>query len=203
MLLKTWRRLVSKRPMLKQTLHALYWLPIPIVLVQYFVTFKTVNGRSMQPTLNPDSSTWRDVVLFDRFSIALGRWHREDIVALKSPINPKILLVKRIVALAGDIVTTLPPYPDKEVTIPPGHVWVEGDESFHTEDSNLFGPVPLALIDSKLTYILWPLDRSGPLRRPSLPITKQGVPRGYMWRYEMAEFERAEARKARVKRAPA
>lgn len=80
-------------------------LPIPIVLVQYFVTIKTVNGRSMQvrnaptfvvpdsnlllftvsqPTLNPDWSKWRDVVVFDRFSIgSLGQWHREDIVALK------------------------------------------------------------------------------------------------------------------------
>lgn len=49
---------------------------------------------------------------------------------VRSPINPKILLVKRIVALAGDIVTTLPPYPDKEVTIPPGHVWVEGRSKY-------------------------------------------------------------------------
>jgi signal peptidase I len=45
---------------------------------------------------------------------------------IRSPIDPKILLVKRVVALEGDIVKTLPPYPDKEVMIPPGHVWVEG-----------------------------------------------------------------------------
>ena len=44
----------------------------------------------------------------------------------RSPIDPKILLVKRIVALEGDTVKTLPPYPDAVVTIPPGHVWVEG-----------------------------------------------------------------------------
>jgi mitochondrial inner membrane protease subunit 2 len=90
-------------------------------------------------------------VLFDRFTIGFrGRWDREDIVALKyvfrspharflcvftyllirSPIDPKIFLVKRIVALEGDIVKTLPPYPDTEVTIPPGHVWVEGVNIF-------------------------------------------------------------------------
>jgi len=110
--------------------------------------------------------------------------------------------VKRIVALEGDIVKTLPPYPDTEVTIPPGHVWVEGDESFHTEDSNIFGPIPLALINAKLTYIIWPLDRSGPLRQPSLPVAKQGVPQGPIWRHEMAAFERARSRQARVTRAP-
>lgn len=57
-------------------------------------------------------------------------------------------------------VKTLPPYPDTEVRIPEGHLWVEGqpsppqrpihriqrelppgDERFHSDDSNLFGPV--------------------------------------------------------------
>ena len=56
-------------------------------------------------------------------------------------------------------VKTLPPYPDAEVRVPPGHAWVEGthaksklsflsshvypqgDEYFHSDDSNTFGPV--------------------------------------------------------------
>lgn len=45
----------------------------------------------------------------------------------RSPLNPKHLLVKRVVAVEGDTVKTLPPYPDFEVTIPQGHVWVEGE----------------------------------------------------------------------------
>jgi hypothetical protein len=36
------------------------------------------------------------------------------------------MLVKRILALPGDKVQTLPPYPDQIVTVPPGHAWVEG-----------------------------------------------------------------------------
>jgi hypothetical protein len=70
-------------------------------------------------------------------------------------------MVKRVVAIAGDTVSprllwptrcysqpeayfqvkTLPPYPDMEVRVPDGHVWVEGDEPFHSADSNQFGPV--------------------------------------------------------------
>jgi inner membrane protease subunit 2 len=87
----------------------------------------------------------------------------------------------------ADQVKTLPPYPDTEVVIPEGHGWLEGDASFNSEDSNHFGPVsvvcphvrntgtevttfgfsrpvaqvPLALIDSKLSCVLWPLDRVG------------------------------------------
>ena len=36
------------------------------------------------------------------------------------------MLVKRILALEGDVVKTLPPYPDQEIVVPQGHVWVEG-----------------------------------------------------------------------------
>ncbi|KAF7983893.1 hypothetical protein HWV62_18252 [Athelia sp. TMB] len=156
----------------------------------------------MQPTLNPDSSPWRDLVFFNRFSIGtLGKWDREDVVALRSPLNPNQLLVKRIVALEGDTVKTLPPYPDAEVTVPPGHIWVEGD-NYRTEDSNLFGPVPLALLDSKLSYIIWPLDRSGPLLPPVLPALPKGESRGPTWRHKMAEIERLQARRARVTISP-
>ena len=51
------------------------------------------------------------------------------------------MIVKRVVALADDVVQTLPPYPDTEVLVPEGHIWVEGDEPFRTLDSNTFGPV--------------------------------------------------------------
>jgi len=36
------------------------------------------------------------------------------------------MLVKRILALEGDVVKTLPPYLDQEIVVPEGHVWVEG-----------------------------------------------------------------------------
>lgn len=41
-------------------------------------------------------------------------------------MNPKHKLIKRIVAEEGDTIRTLPPYPRKEVVVPKGHVWVEG-----------------------------------------------------------------------------
>ena len=47
------------------------------------------------------------------------------------------------------------------VTVPPGHVWVEGDEQFHSLDSNMYGPVPIALITAKVSHIVYPLDRAG------------------------------------------
>ncbi|KAF5369798.1 hypothetical protein D9758_001174 [Tetrapyrgos nigripes] len=111
----------------------LYWMPTAVVFTQYLYGLKIVSGRSMQPTLNPDSSLWRDVALFDRYSIYAQRaYTRGDIVALKSPNDPNRTLVKRIIGLEGDVVKTLPPYPDPEVRIPPGHAWIEGESSIQS-----------------------------------------------------------------------
>ncbi|KAH9943336.1 LexA/Signal peptidase [Epithele typhae] len=195
------RAWIDARPVVKTSLAVLFWLPLAACVSQYGFTVKAVYGRSMQPTLNPDDSPWRDVVLFDRFSVAYARrYERGDVVALKSPVDSK-LVVKRIVALEGDVVKTLPPYPHAEVCVPQGHAWVEGDEPFRTEDSNRYGPVSLGLIKSRLAFILWPWNRMGPLGQPLAADAdlRTGTPG---WRRSQADRERAEWRASRVQVTP-
>ncbi|GBE79743.1 LexA/Signal peptidase [Sparassis latifolia] len=194
---KQCRSFISGSKTVKRTLSALIWLPSGVYFTQYFYVLKSIKGTSMQPTLNPDTSEWRDIVIFDRFTIRwLRRFERGDVVALRSPTDSK-LVVKRIIALEGDTVKTLPPYPDTEINIPQGHAWVEGDEPFRSEDSNYFGPVPLALIESKLSFIVWPLSRYGPIQNPSIPEPKSLRRPG--WRRDIAQIERQQWRNSRVK----
>ncbi|KAI0049644.1 LexA/Signal peptidase [Auriscalpium vulgare] len=188
----SWTKLSSTHPVLKWSQTILFWLPTGIIFTKHGFTVRVVTGNSMQPTLNPDPSQPRDIVLFDRFSIeSLRQYERGDIVALKSPHEHGKLLIKRIVALPGDTVRTLPPYPDKEVTLPNGYAWLEGDSSFESEDSNHFGPVPLALIDSRLVWIVWPWGRHGPLGTGK-------IGRRYSRSVEAAELERAARLRERV-----
>ena len=63
---------------------------------------------------------------------------------------------KRIVALEGDEVTTRPPYPKPREVVPYGHVWVEGDNSHGSIDSNWYGPVSKNLITGKIQAVIWP-----------------------------------------------
>ncbi|KAF8493518.1 peptidase S24/S26A/S26B/S26C [Gautieria morchelliformis] len=183
------------------SLRWLGWVPIAVVLNNHFYTLQLVTGRSMQPTLNPDSSAWRDTALFDRTVAIKGyKCKRGDIVSLSSPVAPKTYLVKRIIALEGDLVQTLT-YPEPEVIVPQGYAWVEGDERYHSQDSNYFGPVPLALINAKLAFIVWPPSRFGPLRCPSTDSGSLGPLHSPTWKERHSEVAREQWRLARVRTA--
>ena len=77
----------------------------------------------------------------------------------RSPTRPRDHnLIKRVIALEGDTVQTLR-WKNRYVKVPKGHCWVEGDNKKRSEDSNDFGPVPLAIVRAKATRIVWPLHR--------------------------------------------
>ncbi|KAG4306260.1 hypothetical protein PORY_000248 [Pneumocystis oryctolagi] len=77
-----------------------------------------------------------------------------------SPVEPKTYLAKRVLALEGDIVETRSRVPTR-IKVPKGYVWIEGDEGFRSRDSNTYGVIPTALIDAKITHIIWPWWRIG------------------------------------------
>lgn len=83
-----------------------------------------------------------------------------------SPVNPRLQLVKRVVATEGELVQWASPssflidtpriwrglplsdlfyrttsYSKRLVQVPSGHCWIEGDNIRGSQDSNFFGPV--------------------------------------------------------------
>lgn len=82
-----------------------------------------------------------------------------------NPYVPKVQTVKRIIGLPGDLVHTRPPFHDPYIRVPPGHIWVEGDEGGKkTLDSNTYGPISIQLVTGQLTHVLWPLRKFGRIR---------------------------------------
>ena len=100
-----------------------------------------------------------------------GLIKRGLVVALYSPSFPRgeegKLLVKRIIALPGDVVTPRPgsKYPRNRVVVPEGSVWVEGDNEpgERSWDSNFFGPVGVGMLVGRVGRRVWPLGRWGAL----------------------------------------
>ncbi|KAG8915293.1 hypothetical protein FRC01_003717, partial [Tulasnella sp. 417] len=113
------------------------------------------------------------------FGIWRPKFERGDVIVLRSPDDPSKRIIKRIVATEYDVVKTLPPHPDPVVQVPQGHVWVEGDEPFHSKDSNYFGPASLGLVEGKIKGIVWPPSRMGPVASPPPSRTAKRVFKGW------------------------
>lgn len=52
--------------------------------------------------------------------------------------------------------------------IPPGHVWIEGDNPKNSRDSRYYGPVPIALVQGRVLAKIWPLTQTKLLRTDSM-----------------------------------
>ncbi len=149
------------------------------ILIRSFVfqSFYIPSG-SMVPTLNPGNR-----VLVNKLSYDFHSVHRGDIIVFRTPpddrSNPAIKdLVKRVVGLPGDTVSSQggklyvngkplsePYLPPGVVTngvavtkIPPGELWVMGDNRTDSEDSRYFGPISEKLIVGRVFLRYWPLS---------------------------------------------
>lgn len=98
---------------------------------------------------------------------------RGDVVIVDGVQGIDELLIKRVIAIAGDKMTVkdgrivvndkdvflsaVPSAPEeKTFLIPPNHVFVMGDNENHSYDSRTFGPVPLSEIKGKALFVFWP-----------------------------------------------
>lgn len=81
-------------------------IPLLLTIDDLLVSSCEVRGRSMQPTLNPGTSTFNDRVIVDKLSIKLHQYRCGDVVVVRAPDDPHALLVKRLRALEGDWIRT-------------------------------------------------------------------------------------------------
>ncbi|MBX3096746.1 MAG: signal peptidase I [Fimbriimonadaceae bacterium] len=120
-----------------------------------------VNGDSMLPTLKPGRR-----LLFTRAYWLVGEVHRNDIVVLHDPTRDDVTIIKRVAGLAGDTIDPLNvprnyslrngPY-----QVPPGMVYLLGDNRAVSEDSREFGPVDAKEILGKIVVATGTDNESG------------------------------------------
>ncbi|XP_038690701.1 mitochondrial inner membrane protease subunit 1 isoform X1 [Tripterygium wilfordii] len=161
--MRQWRGFA--RDALEQTSIVAKFLCLLHVTNTYVCSSTLVYGVSMLPTLNIAG----DVVLAEHMSHRMGKVSPGDLVLVKSPIDPRKTMTKRVMAMEGDRVTFLvdPNYSDRSCTVlvPKGHVWIQGDNIYASRDSRHFGPVPYGLIQGKVFWRVWPPEFFGSLRQ--------------------------------------
>lgn len=147
-----------------------------VVIRQFLLQAFYIPSASMEHTLEI-----RDRVLVNKLSYRLHAVRRGDILVFKPPASDgggERDLIKRAVGLPGDTVEGRDgavfvngkrldePYLAKGVTsssfapqqVPPGHVWMMGDNRANSRDSRAFGPVPKQNVVGRAFIRVFPLD---------------------------------------------
>jgi signal peptidase I len=131
----------------------------------------------MQPTVRDGDYLLVDVRAYQRQGPA-----RFDVIIFDYPNDPRREFIKRVVGLPGETIRIHrglilvdgrllqePYHPVVEseeygpVTIPPGHLFVMGDNRPHSSDSRLWGPVVTWRIHGRAQWIVWPLRNAAVL----------------------------------------
>jgi signal peptidase I len=147
------------------------------LLINVFVGQATrVEGQSMEPNLHTNQR-----LVVEKLSYRLHGPQRFDIVVLKMPSQGDELLIKRVIGLPGETVEikdghvyindelleetftddSTQPGRYGEVTVPPLHVYVLGDNRDRSNDSRSFGSVPIENVIGRAWLSYWPPEQAG------------------------------------------
>lgn len=152
-------------------------LVIALVLAFLIRTFVfesfQVQGYSMLPTLHNN-----DRVLVNKLAFKLGKPKTGEIIVFRSPVVPSQDWIKRVIGVPGDTVSIrhdnvyingkLYPEPFLKyrksenygpVTVPPGDLFVLGDNRPISYDSRYFGMLKQNRVLGRAFVVWWPIDR--------------------------------------------
>lgn len=147
---------------------------LAVILRIFVVEPFYIPSRSMEPTLLPG-----DRIIVSKFLYHFREPQRGDVIVFRYPRDPKRDFVKRVIGLGGETValrngklyvdgrqvpeTYLPPglrFADfGPVRVPPGQLFVLGDNRNSSDDSRVWGFLPRDMVVGKAVLIYWPLDR--------------------------------------------
>ncbi|KAF0462333.1 mitochondrial inner membrane protease subunit 1 [Gigaspora margarita] len=120
---------------------------------EYIIEITQCLGPSMLPTLNMVG----DFIALERITHRLKLLEIGDVVVCVTPTDPWRSVCKRIIGMPGDRVCIDPTAANRRyITVPSGHVWIQGDNMSNSTDSRNYGPVPYALIKGRVFARVWP-----------------------------------------------
>lgn len=155
-------------------------LAVALLIRSFVVEVYRVDGSSMENTLHSEER-----VLVNKFIYHLRQPQPGEVIVFRYPRQPEREFIKRVVAVAGDtvelqdgqVLVNGQVYPEASTvrmttadfapyTVPADAVFVLGDNRNNSEDSRIFGKVPLENIRGKAMARIWPLSQISGLVNP-------------------------------------
>ncbi len=163
-------------------------LTIALLIKTFLFQAFVIPSESMEPTLHGCTGCEDDRILVNKLSYRLHDVNRGDIVVFDAPkgrATDEIKdYVKRVIGLGGEEIESRngqvfidgkpldEPYineacssrndfgsPIDPQTVPPGHVFVMGDNRCQSSDSRVFGPIDTDTIVGRAFVRIWPINR--------------------------------------------
>ncbi|CAM0947459.1 unnamed protein product [Alopecurus aequalis] len=119
-----------------------------------------IDGPSMHPIFEDRAGQY---ALVKRPGLARYDFSRGDVVTFMLPADHRSWVVQRLIGLPGDWISV--PETAEFHKIPEGHCWVEGDNRSASWDSRHYGPVPLGLVQGRVTHVVWPPHKMGQVEK--------------------------------------
>lgn len=161
-----------------------------IVVYLFILQPNQVKGASMEPTFITE-----EYIFTSKVTYKFREYHRGDVIVFKSPKNPDIEYIKRIIGLPGDTVMIkdnevfvnnkqlTEPYISAKTplwdggysvdgvatTVPEGTLFVMGDNRPRSSDSREFGPIDIQSVVGQVFYRYYPAEKMGPIENPFPP----------------------------------
>ena len=158
-----------------------------IVVYLFIMQPNQIRGSSMEPTFLSS-----EYIFTSKVTYKFRSFHRGDIVVFRSPRNPDIEFIKRIIGLPGDrvlfregevyvngvqlkedyISAKTPLWDggyakeDEPITVPPDSLWVMGDNRPYSSDSREFGPIVDSSVIGQVFFRYYPLPKMGFIPNP-------------------------------------
>lgn len=150
---------------------------VAVFVVTFLLQISRVDGVSMQPTLSSG-----EFALVDKLTYRWRAPQRGDIIVFRSPDDPRVDYIKRIIGLPGDkvevrdgfvwvngkpLVESYVPsrmyYTFECQIVPEGSMFVLGDNRNRSYDSHLWDDpfLPMDRVQGRAGFIIWPPMKAG------------------------------------------
>lgn len=166
-------KLSAVKAFFRELIETILLAVVLFVIINTLTARVRVDGPSMEPSYYHNNR-----VVVSKASYWFGEIERGDVIVFPAPPNPEEDYIKRVIGLPDDQVRVTngvvyvndnpleepyimaPPIANmRQTTVPPGMVFVMGDNRNVSSDSRSWGPLNIEEIIGKAVFVYWPFDQ--------------------------------------------